>query len=64
MQLTDEFSEKAHWFLRIAIASVFIYHGLNKFANLVPMAQMMNMYLVASAETIGGALILWIGKLS
>ena len=68
MQLTDEFSEKAHWFLRIGIASVFIYHGLNKFANLVPMAQMMKMpvfmfAMVASAETIGGALVLFGGFL-
>jgi len=54
--------------LRGAIASVFIYHGLGKFQNLGPMANMMNMsvamlFLVASAETIGGTLVLFGGFL-
>ncbi|MCH7834409.1 MAG: DoxX family membrane protein, partial [Proteobacteria bacterium] len=31
----------AHWFLRIALASVFIFHGVLKFLNLEGFAQML-----------------------
>ncbi len=60
--------QQGHWLLRGAIVSVFIYHGLGKFQNLAPMANMMNMsvatlFLVASAETVGGALVLFGGFL-
>ncbi len=53
----------AHWFLRIALASVFIYHGLLKFSNLEGFAQMLpisylQVVLVAAAETGGGLLVL------
>ncbi len=53
----------AHWFLRIALASVFIYHGLLKFSNLEAFAQMLpisylQVVLVAAAETGGGLLVL------
>ena len=53
----------AHWLLRIALASVFIYHGLLKFANLEGFAQMLplsylEVVLVAAAETVGGLLVL------
>ena len=63
MKSLTKLSQHGHWLLRAAIASVFIYHGLGKFQNLVPMANMMNMsvamlFLVAAAETIGGALVL------
>jgi putative oxidoreductase len=63
MKSLTKLSQHGHWLLRGAIASVFIYHGLGKFQNLAPMANMMNMpiamlFLVASAETVGGALVL------
>ena len=63
MKVLDNFASHAHWFLRLALASVFLYHGLGKFPKLAPMAEMMNMpvvmlFLVASAETVGGALVL------
>ena len=63
MKTLDNISTQAHWFLRLAIASVFIYHGLGKFPNLGAMAAMMGMpvfmlLLVALAETIGGVLVL------
>ncbi len=63
MKALDNISTQAHWFLRLAIASVFIYHGLGKFPNLGAMAAMMGMpvfmlLLVALAETIGGVLVL------
>ena len=53
----------AHWFLRIALASVFIFHGVLKFLNLEGFAQMLpisylEVVLVASAETAGGLLVL------
>jgi putative oxidoreductase len=53
----------AHWLLRIALASVFIYHGILKFQNLEGFAQMLpisylQVVLVAIAETGGGLLVL------
>jgi putative oxidoreductase len=53
----------AHWALRIAVASVFIYHGLTKFPNLSGMAAMMGVpvalwTVVAVMESLGGILIL------
>ena len=56
-------STNAHWLLRIALASVFIYHGLLKFSNLEGFAQMLPIsytavVLVALAETVGGLLVL------
>ncbi len=63
MKFLAKLSPHAHWLLRAAIASVFIYHGVTKFPNLSGMAAMMNMpvivlLLVALAETAGGALLL------
>ena len=61
------FPEKnAHWLLRIALASVFIFHCLLKFANLEGFAQMLpisytEVVLVALAETGGGLLVLFGG---
>jgi len=60
------FIKNAHWFLRIALASVFIYHGAMKFLNLEATAQMLpisyiEVVLVATAETIGGLLVLFGG---
>lgn len=56
-------TNNAHWFLRLALAGVFIYHGLLKFLNLEGFAQMLpisyvEVVLVASAETGGGLLVL------
>lgn len=55
----------AHWLLRFALASVFLFHGLQKFLviGLDGFAAMMNLplsaaFLVASAEVLGGAGIL------
>lgn len=69
MKLLDNLSPYAHWFLRLALASVFLYHGLTKFPVLQPMAEMLQMpvvmiVLVALAETAGGALILLGGLLN
>ncbi len=63
MKILDNLSPYAHWFLRLALASVFLYHGLAKFPMLKPMAEMMQMpvviiVLIALAETAGGALVL------
>ena len=56
-------TNNAHWLLRIALASVFIYHGVLKFLNLDGFAQMLpisyfQVVLVALAETGGGLLVL------
>lgn len=63
MKALDSLSPHAHWLVRIAVAAVFIYHGLDKFTQLNGMAQMMGlpvavMAAVALAETAGGVLIL------
>ena len=66
MKFLDNFSPYAHWFLRISIGSVFLYHGLTKFPVAPGMAQMMGMpvvmvYLLAIMETAAGALALYGG---
>lgn len=52
----------AHWFLRLALASVFLYHGLTKFPALGMLSEMMGMPvfmigMLASMETAAGILI-------
>jgi len=61
--LSEFTATHAHWALRIALASVFIYHGVGKLAGVEQFAQMMNLsytvaLLVALAEFGGGVLIL------
>ncbi len=56
-------TQNAHWLIRIALASVFIFHGVLKFLNLEGFAQMLpisylQVVLVALAETGGGILVL------
>ncbi|MBV1902508.1 MAG: DoxX family membrane protein [Marinosulfonomonas sp.] len=65
MKLTDILANNAHWLLRIAIASVFLFHGVLKFMNLEGFAAMLpisytQLVFVAMAET-GGALLLILG---
>ena len=48
----------AHWLLRIALALVFLYHGLTKFPNAEKLSLMMQLplamiYLVAVVESPG-----------
>lgn len=55
-------SQNAHWLLRIALASVLVFHGVLKLVNLEGFAQMLpisylQVVLVALAETGGGLLI-------
>ena len=68
MKFLDNLAPYAHWSLRVAVASVFLYHGIGKFPNLQGMAEMLQLpvfvvLLVALAETVGGALILVGGAL-
>ena len=56
-------TSNTHWLLRIAVASVFIFHGVGKLANLEGTANMLQLsyfatVLVALAETGGGLLVL------
>ena len=56
-------NKNAHWLLRIALASVFVFHGALKLMNLEGFAQMLPIsytavVLVALAEAGGGLLVL------
>ena len=53
----------AHWLLRIALASVFLFHGFGKVANVAGFAEMMGLPLLVAglvtfAEVAGGLGIL------
>jgi putative oxidoreductase len=59
----NNISSKSHWLLRIAVAGVFVFHGLMKLKNLEGTASMLPIsyfatVLVALAETGGGLLVL------
>lgn len=76
MKFLNNISPYAHWALRLALASVFLFHGIYKFTDLAGFAQMMQMpefvaLLVALAETVGGVLVIaggftkdWITRLA
>lgn len=58
----DRLAPSMHWALRIALGSVFLYHGITKFPVLSGMAEMMGMPvfvvgLLAAVETLAGVLI-------
>lgn len=62
---TASFARHAHWLLRIGFASVFIFHGVGKFAAPAQFAEMMQLpllvtLLVALAE-VGGGLAVVVG---
>ena len=59
----DRLAPHAHWALRLALAGVFVYHGLSKLMGLTEFAQMMHLpfavaLLVALAEFGGGIMVL------
>lgn len=61
--MMDSLTPHAHWFLRLSLASVFLYHGLTKFPALGMLAEMMEMPvfmigMLAAVETAAGILIL------
>ena len=63
MDTIERLTPHAHWLLRFAIASVFLYHGLTKFPALGMLSEMMGMpafmiAMLASMETAAGILIL------
>jgi len=63
----NSITNNAHWLLRIALASVLVFHGALKFTNLEGFAAMLpisylQVVLVALAET-GGGLLLLVGGL-
>lgn len=65
----DQLAPHAHWLLRIALASVFIYHGVSKFAGGLAVPPMLDLSstvwaLVALAEIAGGVLALAGGLVS
>ena len=63
MNFLSPLAPHAHWFLRLSLASVFIYHAVTKFPNLEGVSQMIGfpVFLVAVlavVELLGGILIL------
>lgn len=63
MNMLDRLAPHAHWFLRLALASVFLYHGVQKFFNLQGTAEMMQMpvaivVVLALLETLAGVFAL------
>ena len=65
MNALKPLARHAHWALRLAILSVFLYHGLDKFGNLGGFAEMTGLpvvvaLLVALAEA-GGGLLVFLG---
>ena len=68
MATLSTLAQHAHWALRIAISSVFLYHGLDKLGNLAGFAEMAAMpvaiaTLVALAEA-GGGILVFVGGFS
>lgn len=66
MKMSNTLSRIAHWPLRLALSSVFLYHGLTKFPNLEGLAEMMGMPVIAvtvlaCVEVAGAALVLFGG---
>ncbi len=56
-------SVNAHWFLRVGLASVLLFHGIGKLANIAGFAAMMDLsvpvvWLVTLAEVGGGLAVL------
>lgn len=48
----SKFAPHAHWLLRLALASVFLFHGFGKVANVGGFAEMMGFpYIVAALVT-------------
>jgi len=65
MSALEPIARHAHWALRVAILSVFLYHGVDKLGNLAGFAEMAGMpvfvaLLVALAEA-GGAVLVFVG---
>jgi putative oxidoreductase len=59
----DNLAPHAHWLLRLALASVFLFHGLGKFPSLEAFSAMMGLpvavtVLVALAEVATGVLVI------
>ena len=62
MDMLNNYGKQAHWALRVALAAVFIYHGVDKLLNAGMMAQMMGMptimiIVLGLMETAAGALV-------
>ena len=48
----SRFTPDAHWLLRVALASVFLFHGLGKVSNVAGFAEMMGLpYVIALLVT-------------
>lgn len=68
MNNSNFLSVNAHWLLRAAIVSVFLYHGIIKFMDLEGFVEMLpvsylQVFLVATGQ-VGGSLLLLLGGFS
>lgn len=64
MKFLDDLAPYAHWLLRLALISVFLFHGLGKFMALSQTAEMMGgmpMAILAAVMETGGALLILFG---
>jgi len=57
----DSFKPNAHWLLRISIASVFLFHGAGKVANLAGFSQMTGLPTAVAALVTFAELAVGIG---
>lgn len=66
MNVLKKLGPKAHWFIRINLAAIFLYHGSGKLIAAEMMANMMMMpvamvYLAGMMEITGSILVIWGG---
>ena len=63
--LVTKITANSHWFLRFGLASVFLFHGIGKFAGLNAFSEMMGLpviiVLAVALAEVGGALLLIAG---
>ncbi|PCH45452.1 MAG: hypothetical protein COC23_07270 [Hyphomicrobiales bacterium] len=67
MEIPSPLTQRAHWLLRIAVASVFLYHGILKFSDLQGFTNMLpisyTQVVLAAFAQVAGSLLLLAGGL-
>ena len=66
MNAINKLAPYSHWFIRINLAGIFLYHGFGKFMAAEMMSKMMMMpiemiYITGVMEVSGSLLVLWGG---
>lgn len=64
--IMDRLAPHTHWLLRVALAGVFIYHGISKLSNIEMFSQMMglsyNVALLVALAEFGGGIAIVVGS--